>query len=268
MGMILGSYKGDLPHTAITQQRTKVGGLSPEIVALKGKRYVVMQEPSKGDSINEGIMKQFTSGVEPIIARAPYMVESLEFVPQFKLVVCANQFLKINSNDHGTWRRIRVPRFLSLFTNNPANNDPEKPYQFKMVPDMERKFEEKLKYIFMSLLIDIALETKGVVNDCDYVLSASEEYRQSQDVISEFINEMVIKSPGNSIKKTNINYEFKKWHDSTYGRSCPQPKEVHISMDKKFGKAVKGGWKDVMIKQDDEITEDNFPIPEQKTPNL
>jgi len=253
MGMVLGNYKGDLPHTAITQQRTKVGGLAPEIVALKGKRYVVMQEPSKGDSINEGIMKQFTSGVEPIIARAPYMIESLEFVPQFKLVVCANQFLKINSNDHGTWRRIRVPRFLSLFTNTPVNDDPEKPYQFKMVADMERKFEEKLKYVFMSILVDIALEKKGVVKDCDYVLSASDDYRQSQDVVSEFINENVVKRVGEYVKKTRLNNAFKDWFQNTYGKNCPQLKEVHVYMDKKFGKADKSGWKDVVIKDENEI---------------
>ena len=268
MGMILGKYKGDLPHTAITQQRTKVGGLAPEIVALKGKRYVVMQEPSKGDSINEGIMKQFTSGVEPIIARAPYMVESLEFIPQFKLVVCANQFLKINSNDHGTWRRIRVPRFMSLFTNTPVNDDPEKPYQFKMDTTMEDKFKERLKYVFMSMLVDIALEKKGLVEDCEFVLSASEAYRESQDVITEFINEMVVRSPGECIKKTNLNFHFKKWHDSTYGRSCPQPKEVHSYMDKKYGKATKSGWKDVKIKEDEEPIQDTDEMIDPRAPDL
>jgi P4 family phage/plasmid primase-like protien len=257
MGMILGDYKGDLPHTAITQQRTKVGGLAPEIVALRGKRYVVMQEPSKGDTINEGIMKQFTSGVEPIIARAPYMITPLQFIPQFKLVVCANQFLKINSNDHGTWRRIRVPRFLSLFTHNPVEDDPEKPYQFKLIPDIERKFEDKLKYIFMGLLIEIALDKKGVVEDCPTVLGASEAYRQSQDVISEFINEKIVPMPGASIKKTALNFEFQQWHSSTYGRNGPQPKEVHSYMDKKYGKAVKGGWQNVKIKQDNEIELDD-----------
>lgn len=269
MGMVLGNYKGDLPHTAITQQRTKVGGLAPEIVALRGKRYVVMQEPSKGDSINEGIMKQFTSGVEPIIARAPYMVESLEFTPQFKLVVCANQFLKVNSNDHGTWRRIRVPRFLSLFTNNPVANDPDKPYQFKMVPDIERKFEEKLKFVFMSMLVDIALEKKGVVKDCDYVLSASDDYRQSQDVVSEFINDNIMKQMGGILKKTRLNNAFKDWFQNTYGKNSPQLKEVHVYMDKKFGKADKSGWKDVIIRDENEQSiYETTDLPETDEPDL
>jgi putative DNA primase/helicase len=268
MTRVLGEYKSTVPISMITQKRNGIGGTSSEVCQLVGTRYAVMQEPSKGDVINEGIMKQFTSGVEPIIARAPYMVESLEFIPQFKLVVCANQFLKINSNDHGTWRRIRVPKFMSLFTNTPVNDDPEKPYQLKMDTTIEDKFMDKLIYVFMSMLVDIALEKKGLVEDCDFVLSASEAYRESQDVITEFMNEMVIRSPGEYIKKTNLNFHFKKWHDSTYGRSCPQPKEVHSYMDKKYGKATKSGWKDVKIKEDEEPLEDTEELPNIKAPNF
>jgi phage/plasmid-associated DNA primase len=134
-----------------------------------------------------------------------------------------------------------------------VNDDPEKPYQFKMVADMERKFEEKLKYVFMSMLVDIALEKKGVVKDCDYVLSASDDYRQSQDVVSEFINENVVKRVGEYVKKTRLNNAFKDWFQNTYGKNCPQLKEVHVYMDKKFGKADKSGWKDVVIKDENEI---------------
>jgi P4 family phage/plasmid primase-like protien len=256
MSMILGDYSGELSGAAITQERTKIGGLAPEIVGLRGKRYVVIQETNKKEAINEGIMKQYTSGIEPIIARAPYMITPLHFIPQFKLVVCANQFLKVNSNDHGTWRRIRVPRFLSLFTNNPVNDDPDKPYQFKLIPELEKKFEDKLKYIFMGMLVEIALEKKGLVQDCPTVLAASEAYRQSQDVVSEFINEKIVPMQGASIKKTALNFEFQQWHLNTYGKNGPQPKEVHTYMDKKYGKATSKGWMNVKIKQDNEIDMD------------
>ena len=73
-----------------------------EIIALKGLRYAIMHEPSKGDRINEGIMKQLTSGLDPIQARAPFMINAIRFIPQFKLIVCANYLLEIKSMDHGT----------------------------------------------------------------------------------------------------------------------------------------------------------------------
>jgi len=257
MGKVLGDYKYDLPHTAITsKERTKVGGVSPEIASLKGKRYVVMAEPSKGDVINEGIMKQFTAGNDKITARGLYMIEALEFLPQFKLVVCANQLLKINTTDHGTWRRIRLVDFKSLFTPNPVDTDPLKPYQYKLVPDIEKKFEGKFMHVFMALLIEIALQTQGKVNDCSIVMSSSDRYRQSQDVIAEFINDYYVACPGAKIiKKRDVSKDFEEWHKDTYGSKGPQPKDVYEYMDKKYGKNVKNTWlnitKRLFVSEDD-----------------
>ena len=63
MKVCLGDYaKIDVPLSLITQKRVGVGDTSPEIAALKGIRYAVMQEASKGDTINDGIMKQLTGG--------------------------------------------------------------------------------------------------------------------------------------------------------------------------------------------------------------
>lgn len=264
MGMVLGGYKYDLTAAAVTcRERTKVGGLAPEIVELKGKRYVVMAEPSKGDVINEGIMKQFTAGNDKITARAPYMLKSLEFIPQFKLVVCANQLLKIPTTDHGTWRRIRLVDFMSLFTNSPVDNDTVKPYQYKLIPDIEKKFDGKFKYVFMDFLVQIALRTGGKVEQCDVVLAASDRYRQSQDVISEFMNEHYISCPGAKVlNKTCVSEDFKRWHIETYNSKGPQPKEVYEYMDRKYGKPTGGKWvnvkrKEIIIQEDDDMDEVN-----------
>jgi len=113
MGKVLGDYKGTVPSTLITQKRTSIGGTSSEVHQLIGKRYAVMQELSKGDTINEGIMKEITGG-DPIQCRALFK-DSVTFIPQFKLVVCTNTLFDVKSNDDGTWRRIRVCEFKSKF---------------------------------------------------------------------------------------------------------------------------------------------------------
>jgi putative DNA primase/helicase len=48
MSQVFGEYKCDAPLCLITQDRIKQGQASPDIVALKGVRYAVMQEPSRG----------------------------------------------------------------------------------------------------------------------------------------------------------------------------------------------------------------------------
>jgi P4 family phage/plasmid primase-like protien len=113
MSKMLGDYKATVPVTLVTQKRTGIGSTSSEIVQLMGVRYAVMQEPSKGEVINEGIMKEITGG-DPIQGRALFK-ESVTFIPQFKLVVCTNTLFDIKSNDDGTWRRIRVCDFMSKF---------------------------------------------------------------------------------------------------------------------------------------------------------
>jgi len=238
MEKVLGEYKGDVPLSLVMDRRTKIGGLAPELVALKGIRYAVMQEPSKNDRINEGIMKQLTSGIDPIQARAPYMIESLTFIPQFKLAVCSNEFMEIKSQDHGTWRRIRVVDFVSLFTENPVANDPDKPYQYLVDLSIGEKFND-WKEVFAAMLVDLASKTNGNVTDCPMVLASSNSYRESQDYIAEFIRDKIIVDATGRISKTELSSEFSIWYQSTYGKGGPSPKDVQSYMDKRFGKFEK-----------------------------
>ena len=257
MEKVLGQYKGDVPTTLVTEKRGKVGGCTPEIVQLKGIRYAVMQEPSKGDVINEGMMKQLTSGKDPVIGRAPYMTKTLSFIPQFKLAVACNTLMGVKANDHGTWRRIRVVPFKSLFTETPVDDDPEKPYQYMLDKNIEEKFDS-WKEVFGGMLVDIVFKTGGVVADCNIVMSKSNEYRQSQDYISEFIRDRVIRDNTKSIKQMELNNEFSIWYMSNYGGRGPSPKELHEYMDKEFGRKRQQSWNGVRIKYErDELPNDN-----------
>lgn len=250
MTLVLGEYKGDVPLTLVTGGRSKIGGLSPEIVALKGLRYAVMQEPTKGDKMNEGIMKQITSGVDPLQGRTLH-TEPICFIPQFKLVVCANEFLEIKSQDHGTWRRIRVVDFVTLFTDTPVNDDVDKPYQFLIDRNIKEKFKS-WKEVFLAMLADIAFKTKGMVQDCKQVLASSNAYKIGQDSISQFMEERIIKDVGcDGLTKTNVSQEFKHWFcEENPGKPVPPGKEIFSYMEKKFGKQEKGKWKNIRFVTD------------------
>ena len=265
MEMVLGDYKGDVPLTLVTEKRGKVGGLTPEIVELKGIRYAVMQEPSKGDKINEGIMKALTSGKDRLQGRAPYMPQTITFLPQFKLVVTCNVFMEIKSNDHGTWRRIRAVPFKSLFTKNPAAGDKEKPFQFLLDEYIDEKFDS-WKEVFAAMLVDRAFRTNGMVKDCSIVMEKSNEYRQSQDYISEFISDRITRDPNGKIKKMELNNEFTIWHAANYGGRAPGPKDLHEFMDKEFGRQKNQAWSGAKIKydsQDDEPDYNAYPVDDE-----
>ena len=244
MKKTLGEYCGSVPVTLVTDKRVNLGSTSSEIMQLKGVRYAHMEEPSKDAQINEGMMKQLTGG-DSLQARALYQ-ESETFTPQFSLVVCTNTLFKIVSNDDGTWRRIRIVEFMSKFVAEIAANS-ETPYEYLQDPLLK---DEKLPVwapIFASMLIKIAFESQGIVKDCDLVMSASKKYRQGQDHISGFVNDMVGKCDGKKINKRELCEQFKCWFQEQQGsKQVPKGVELCEYMDKKFGKC-KDGWNNVEI---------------------
>tara|TARA_B100001173_G_scaffold310723_1_gene325958 strand:- start:52 stop:2916 length:2865 start_codon:yes stop_codon:yes gene_type:complete len=264
MGKALGDYKATVPITLITQTRNTIGSTSPEIVQLMGVRYACMQEPSKGDKINEGIMKEITGG-DPLVGRALFK-DSVTFIPQFKLVVCTNVLFEIKTNDDGTWRRIRVCDFMSKFNDDPYQDEirfPKSnfPYQFKIDRQLDRKFNIWAP-ILASILVDLAFKKEGKVKDVSIVTAVSDKYRNSQDYLSEFAKEKILRKRDTKMKKTELLEEFKNWYISNYGRNnLPNGKEITDYCDKMFGKCYRGRWMNVSIvydedDSDNEVVED------------
>ena len=230
----LGSYYAVVPITLISQPRQKQGTASPDIVALKALRMAVMQEPSKGDVVNDGAMKELTSCVEPIKGRN-LNSNPITFVPQCKIVVCSNNFMKVNSQDHGTWRRLAVADFMSLFTDKPETGDTEKPFQFKKNETLKEQFPA-WREVFMAMLVEIVFETQGRVDPCKMVDDSSLKYKEREDHIAEFMRDKVVMDANGQITKTEATNEFNMWFTSTYGRGGPNTKEVHEYLDKKLGR--------------------------------
>jgi len=248
MTMVLGEYKADVPSSLIIDRRAKVGGTAPEIVGLQGKRFAVIQEPSKDDVLNEGVFKQLTSANDPISGRALYASDPVTFKAQFKLVVATNYLMKINATDNGTWRRIAVVDFKSLFTDHPVSGDPDKPYQYKVDREMTNKFL-RWKEVFAAMLVKRTMSTHGDVQECVDVLGRSNEYRSSQDSILEFIRDKVRRTddPGFKVTKSDLSSEFSTWHTATYGRGGPTARDLYDYFAKEFGRPKGSVWRNIRI---------------------
>jgi P4 family phage/plasmid primase-like protien len=250
MALTLGEYKGTVPITLVTEKRGLIGGTSDEVLKLKGVRYAVMQEPSKNVKLNEGIMKELTGG-DPIQARGLYS-ESEIFEPQFNLVVCTNNLFDIESNDDGTWRRIRKVDFVSKFIDDGEEHTDDTKYVYPK----DKSLKEKLPIlapVFASILVKRAFETDGIVTDSETVMESSKKYRKCQDHIAKFVSEFVeeTKNPEDKIKKTELTGQFKLWFQQEQGTSkkIPKNEELREYMDKKFKAHKSNGtsWHGVKI---------------------
>jgi P4 family phage/plasmid primase-like protien len=258
MSKTMGEYKGTVPITLITSKRNGIGSTSSEVAQLDGIRYAVMQEPSKGDKINEGTLKELTGGTDPIQARALFK-DSVTFIPQFKLVVCTNTDFEDTSNDDGTWRRMRYIDFMSKFLEKPYEDDKfprsECPYQYSLDKKLEERFDVWAP-VFMAALVQITYDNLGLVKDCHSVMANSDKHREGQDYFAGFVKDKLRKKDGSVVKTTELHEEFKKWYIQNYGKDIPKGKELKELMDKRFGISVKGIWRHVeLIYENDEQDE-------------
>ena len=255
MTKCMGTYKGDVPITLVTTKRNAIGGTSSEVAQLDGVRYAVMQEPSKGDKINEGVLKELTGGTDPIQARALFK-ESFTFVPQFKLVVCTNVDFQNTSTDGGTVRRFRYIPYKSKFVEKPYEDEikyprSECPYQYPVNENLKERYDAWAP-VFMSMLVKIAYEKLGLVKDCKIVMENSEEHLSSQDSLTGFVKANIKKKIGSVVKKTNLLESFKVWYTANFGqKDIPKGKEMTEFMNTRFGIYNKG-WHNIEIVYEDE----------------
>jgi putative DNA primase/helicase len=200
-------------------------------------------------------MKELTGG-DPIQARGLYY-ESEIFEPQFSLVVCTNNLFDIDSNDDGTWRRIRKCDFVSKFIDEGEEHTDNTEYIFLKDKTLKDKLPQ-LAPVFASMLVNRAFETEGIIADSEYVMNASNKYRKGQDHISGFIAENIEKT-GNDrdrVKKTELYQQFKLWFEQEQGkRKMPKGQELYDYMDKKCGMHKNAGWHGYKIIYPDNVDE-------------
>jgi P4 family phage/plasmid primase-like protien len=209
---VFGDYLSAPNISLITEEMPTNGSANSQLVELKGIRYAIMQEPNKGKTLKEGIMK-LISGGDNIKARSLYK-DNITFKSQTSLCVCANNYLQINSQDEGTWRRIRAIPFLVSYIDNPNKNNK---YESKKNPELfDRVKEIDFREAFMSLLIKTFFETNGKIKECEIVNNISKKYRNNEDLISQFVDNIISEIQENEIgyniqilKQSDIIHHFK-----------------------------------------------------------
>jgi hypothetical protein len=156
---------------------------------------------------------------------------------------------------------MKLVDFLAKFISEGETHTDDTKYIFLKDKSLKENLP-KWAPVFMSMLIKRACETNGEVNDCLEVISASNKYRQSQDAITGFITEKILKVDHNpyGVSKTSLNNVFKDWFQMNYGnRKAPKLSELLDGVTKKFGnKNVKTNkWYNFQIKEDVEEDIDN-----------
>lgn len=245
--LMLGSYSAYLDVGFYTQDRAQLGRANPELYKIIHARFVYSSEPSEGSKIQEGPMKQLTSGTDEMTAREPFG-QLRTFIPQANPAIMLNNPMGMTATDHGSWRRIRRILFEAMFVHTLVD-DPTI-FQFIIVDGLAKKFDR-----WAPTLASIALErfkvTKGRVRleMCPEIIAASAAYRKDQDMVAAFIEERLVRDPIGTVKKAELQTEFNTWCIQNGDRNLvtKKNKELLARMDKQYGTQKSGQWTGVSV---------------------
>ena len=193
---IMGDYALSAnPETFMVRDRT--GGANPEIVRLKGARFISTVEPQDGAKLHESLVKQMT-GNDTITAR-PLYAKEIQFRPVFKLWMATNHKPFIRGTDDGIWRRIKLIPFTVRIPDD------------KKDPDMGDKLLQESSGILNWAIQGYYDYVRFGLVTPKAVQNATLEYRSEMDVILSFLEECICDSSIGSIRSIAMYKCFKAW---------------------------------------------------------
>uniref|UniRef100_A0A6C0L5U4 SF3 helicase domain-containing protein n=1 Tax=viral metagenome TaxID=1070528 RepID=A0A6C0L5U4_9ZZZZ len=275
MRFTLGDFAGSLQATALTRKRPDSGAANPDIVSIKNRRFIYLQEPDDKEPLNTSRMKQF-SGEDMVEARGLFE-DQQRFRITGKLFMMCNRFPPIHAMDRGTWRRIRVITFGSEFMEQSdprlkAAAEGEKARNiFPRDKDLDRKIM-RWREAWLSLLVH-TYETEYMVNGLEpvpaSVLDQSNKYKESFDMYGKFKAERMFDFRDPRIKLTEFGNEevslkdvlqaYNGWvraNSEVLSGKRLTKQELQNRLDEDFGTLDAGIYKRVVVFSDDDEKED------------
>jgi P4 family phage/plasmid primase-like protien len=267
MRYTFGDYCSSLQATALTRKRPESGAANPDIISIKNKRFIYLQEPDDKEPLNTSRMKQF-SGEDVVEARALYE-DQQRFRITGKLFMMCNRLPPITSMDRGTWRRIRVIPFGSKFVDAA---DPELKSKRSNVFLRDNKLDEKLRIwreAWLGLLVHI-FETEYLVSGLDpipqLVLEESGKYRDNFDQYGKFKAERMVdfRDPRLGLEEygdekvslkelQNAYTTWTKQNEGTLTGKRLSKQELQNRLEEEFGAMESGYFKRIQVFFDDDL---------------
>ncbi len=169
---------------------------------LHGRRLVISSETDGGRRLSEAMVKRVT-GDGRIKARR--MREDFwEFEPTHKIFLVTNHKPEVRGRDQGIWRRLQLIPFNARFEGRDAD------------PDLPEKLNVERDGILRWLVDGCLKWQRDGLSPPDIVQAATQEYRESQDVLAEFLRERCIQTedPGDvRIKSSDLFAAYRQWVD-------------------------------------------------------
>lgn len=204
---VLGDLAGPVQSEMLLDQgrlRSSAGPTS-DIMALRGRRLAWASETDEGRKLNAGKVKWLVGG-DTLVGREPYARCEVSFKPTHTLFLLTNHKPKADPDDFALWQRIHLIPFTQSFVDNPTRPD-EKPRDPKLAEKLKAEAPGILAWMVRGCL---EWQRQGL-NPPASVLSATNDYRQDEDLLGQFLAECCVQAPHAWVKAGEIRKAYEGW---------------------------------------------------------
>jgi putative DNA primase/helicase len=197
MTKILGDYAKTAPPSILAARRGDDHRPRDDIAALRGARYVSVNETQAGDRLDEQVVKAL-AGREPISAR-PLYGQYFSFRPSFKVWLRTNHKPIIVGDDHGIWRRFVLVPFSRTF--KPEEQD----------QGLEQKLLQERDGIFAWVLEGVRMYLRDGIVLSPRMKCELSTYREDSDLLGEFLADSTVRNPQATIEQRTLYASYTAW---------------------------------------------------------
>ena len=223
-GAIGSTYGVKMPLSFLTSRSKDAESATPALMQLKDAHFAYYSESNKFEILNMAKIKEFT-GQETMAGRKLHQ-DYINFKPKCHHLVTSNNDFEILGTDHGTWRRIVYIVMKIKFCSETEQYDPENSYERVADSTLGSKWAEDdevlSSYLGILTYYYESLHTKYDGKVCNvphpHILKETEEFRNRQDRVNNFLNNYLVKCVEDDYEVPIITVKnlYIKWYESNY----------------------------------------------------
>jgi phage/plasmid-associated DNA primase len=219
-------YSCGLKPALLTAPAERAESANAAVMAMKDKRFCYFDEFNEADAINTARLKSIVNPAKQDNRGLYSGQEEMENTATIQVI--SNFPLNCDTQDHGTWRRIKKYSNKVKFIEHP---DPNNPYEKKERSEIIEKWPKDQKYLaaWISILAyfyaRLQTQYRGRIKEvpCPTIEHETEIFRNSQDMINCYITVGLFDSPSaDPFPLDTLITRYREWFSSRHRRAAPQ----------------------------------------------
>ena len=196
---VLGDFTAEIPSETLLDGGKDVSGASarPDLMSLRGKRLCWCSETNRKRMLDSAKSKWLTGG-DTIVCR-PLYGQMTSFEPTAKIIMLSNFRPMADGSDNALWYRLVLVPFNLSFVENPTL-----PHERQRDANLQEKLVSEGSGILAWLWAGFFAWQQHGLCPPDSVRAATEEFRNENDSISQFLAEKCLIMPGVRVKAADI----------------------------------------------------------------